>query len=33
LGEKVELDVEIEDGALTCIVPIIDKGGVVWVDN
>jgi hypothetical protein len=33
LGEKVELDVEIVSGGLRCTVPIIDKGGVVWLDN
>ncbi|MGB5849776.1 MAG: hypothetical protein WBH40_14885, partial [Ignavibacteriaceae bacterium] len=33
LGEKIELDSEITSGNLTCIIPVVDKGGVVWVEN
>ena len=33
LGEKIELDSKITNGNLTCIIPVVDKGGVVWVEN
>jgi hypothetical protein len=33
LGEKLELSSEISNGGLTCIIPVVEKGGVVWVEN
>ena len=32
LGEKIELKSQITNGSLTCIIPLIEKGGVVWVE-
>jgi hypothetical protein len=32
LGEKMELETQTTDGGLSCTIPIIEKGGVVWVD-
>jgi hypothetical protein len=33
LGEKLDLEVHSQDGDLICIIPTIEKGGVVWLDN
>ena len=32
LGEKIELDSKTISGNLTCIIPVVEKGGVVWVE-
>ncbi|MFZ1289894.1 MAG: hypothetical protein WAR79_07380 [Melioribacteraceae bacterium] len=33
LGEKIELEGKITDGSLSCVIPIVEKGGVVWVEK
>ncbi len=33
LGDKIELSSQIINGRLSCVVPVIDKGGIVWVEN
>lgn len=32
LGEKIKLDSELKDGYLSCTIPTVEKGGVVWVE-
>ena len=32
LGEKIELNSKIMNGKLTCIIPVVEKGGVIWVE-
>lgn len=32
LGEKIELKSKIIDGSLSCVIPIVEKGGVIWVE-
>lgn len=32
LGEKIELESEHKDGYLSCTIPTVEKGGVVWVE-
>ena len=32
LGEKIELDSELKDEYLSCTIPTVEKGGVVWVE-
>jgi len=33
LGEKIELVSQITNGSLSCIIPSIEKGGVIWVEE
>lgn len=33
LGEKIELESRITNGSLSCVIPTIEKGGVVWVEK
>ena len=33
LGEKKELDAQFNNGKITCTLPIVEKGGVVWLEN
>jgi len=33
LGEKIELKSQRSNGNLTCVVPDVEKGGVVWVEE
>lgn len=32
LGEKTELKSEVTDGSLSCVIPSVEKGGVIWVE-
>ena len=32
LREKVELKSEVSNGNLVCTIPLIEKGGVLWVE-
>ncbi|MFO7447878.1 MAG: hypothetical protein R6W90_16060 [Ignavibacteriaceae bacterium] len=32
LGEKIELESSTVDGSLSCTIPVVEKGGVVWVE-
>jgi len=32
LGEKIELKKQIKNDGLSCVIPLIEKGGVVWVE-
>lgn len=32
LGKKVELKSIIDNGGLSCVIPLVEKGGVVWVE-
>lgn len=32
LGEKIELKSAITNGGLTCVIPVVEKGGVVWAE-
>jgi hypothetical protein len=33
LGQKKELDAQFKNNQLTCVIPVIEKGGVVWLEN
>jgi len=33
LDEKQQLAAQFKDGQLSCVIPAIEKGGVVWVEN
>ncbi len=33
LGENIELKSRITNGSLSCVIPTIEKGGVVWVEE
>ena len=33
LGQKQELNAQFRDGHVICTLPIVEKGGVVWLEN
>lgn len=33
LEKKTKLDAYFKDGSLTSVIPTIEKGGVVWLEN
>jgi len=33
LGEKIELESQISNGSLSCIISEVEKGGVLWIEN